>query len=446
MCVSKEDSFSCLVVNVAGDLENQIKSNLNSILDGLSISGNLNDDDIAYLGKYLKKESFIHCLDLAKVIGLSEIDHNSFEDCVNLHSIVFPASITRIGEHAFDGCKSLISIKLPESVEIIGNRAFSGCISLTSINIPSTVSYIGVGSFYGCFSLLNFNVEEGNPKYSYEDNVLFDSVDKTLLRYIPSQDCKEVNIPSKVVHIGNYAFDGCKGVETVIVNEGCTDIGERAFVNCEELQSIILPSSLNNITYNAFEGCTCMNFIEVSTLNPKYAASEGVLYSKDMTYLMLFPKAKMSPFDFPPSITKIYEGAFAGCTNIHSLILPAKLNHIHNNAFNGCENLIFISLPKTLKNIGRFAFADCTSLSEIWINSSVPPKCDTSPFAAVDMNNCLLKVPLDSEISYRNEYGWDVFKHVDESFNLTLCSAIPPLRYVYKFLRKIVRVISHLFK
>lgn len=406
-----------------GELENYITSEQLTSATSLEISGPMTDEDVVLLGKYTRSRSNISAIDMEGVTNLTSIDHNAFENCKNLEEIKLPQTIARIGDHAFDNCISLKGQKLPNSVEIVGDRAYSGCENMTSINIPNKVSYIGVGAFYGCYKLTNIDVDKNNARYENRGGVLFDNVDKTLLRYIQTKTVeKEFKTPAGVVHIGNYAFDGCKGLVSVEVSEGCTDLGERSFTRCNDLRKISFPASMNNLDYNAFDDCDALETIVVDKNNTTYKSDDGVLYIKDMKTLAICPKSKKSPFYFPETVEKINDGAFSGCKNIKSVVLPHKLKTIGNKVFSDCDQLHTVNMPNSLQHIGDFAFANCKKLSKIVVYNSVPPKCGVSPFASVDFKNCTVFVPVDAEMDFRKDYGWDSFDNIEESVKMTLGS------------------------
>lgn len=425
-------------VESAGSLENALTAEQQNIDTELAIVGVLSDEDIAFLGKFTRKKNSLRNIDLKGVNGLTSIDHNAFEMCSNLEQIVLPECIRRIGDHAFDSCKRLRSMQLPDDVEIIGDRAFSGCENLVHINVPSTVSYIGVGCFFGCYKLTELEVDTNNARYHNQENILVDIVDKTLIKYLPKKTLEShIETPAGIIHIGNYAFDGCYGLTSVSVNEGCTDLGERSFVSCKDLKEISLPSSLNNITYNAFENCDKLEVLSVKDNNPNYSSVGGVLYSKDKKKLIICPKSKKSPFFFPDTVEEINEGAFAGCSRINTIILPHSIRKINEYAFNGCAALRFISIPKNLEEIGSFSFAGCTNLKQINVYSDVPPHCGVCSFDSNISQTCRIEVPYDTEMNYRAEYGWDIFKNVKETLSLTLGTNFPPLRNLVIFFKRI---------
>lgn len=53
----------------------------------------------------------------------------------------------------------------------------------------------------------------------------------------------DVVIPSNVVEIGEYAFNGCGGITSIVIPESVVSIGSYAFRGCSSLKSITFPNS-----------------------------------------------------------------------------------------------------------------------------------------------------------------------------------------------------------
>ena len=67
----------------------------------------------------------------------------------------------------------------------------------------------------------------------------------------------------QVTSIGNYAFDGCRGLTSVIIPSCVTSIGHYAFQDCSGLTSITIPSSVTSIGWYAFSGCSGLTSITI---------------------------------------------------------------------------------------------------------------------------------------------------------------------------------------
>ncbi len=98
----------------------------------------------------------------------------------------------------------------------------------------------------------------------------------------------DVVFPENTTHISSSVFNDCKDlIETVVVNEGVTEIYGGTFENCINLTSVTLPESLEFIQPMAFAGCT-----NLKTLNlPESVTEIGGLVFDGCTNLTLSVKA-----------------------------------------------------------------------------------------------------------------------------------------------------------
>ena len=92
-----------------------------------------------------------------------------------------------------------------------------------------------------------------------------------------------VTIGNIVTSIGNYAFEGCTALTSVIFTSTSTlvTIGVAAFYNCAALTSITIPSSVTTIGNSAFFGCTAFTSITI----PSSVTSIGNFVFNDCTGL-----------------------------------------------------------------------------------------------------------------------------------------------------------------
>jgi hypothetical protein len=80
-------------------------------------------------------------------------------------------------------------------------------------------------------------------------------------------DCsnlKKVEIQGESVkRIGYSAFDGCKNLVDVKLNEGLEEIYWGAFFYCKKLPRIEIPNSVKRIGNNVFYGCETLQTINI---------------------------------------------------------------------------------------------------------------------------------------------------------------------------------------
>ena len=78
----------------------------------------------------------------------------------------------------------------------------------------------------------------------------------------------------------------------VSVPEGVMSIGKDAFSSATGIEQIVLPASVTSIHDYAFDDCEKLEDFSVKSSNTKYAASDGVLYSKDYSTIIRYPRGR----------------------------------------------------------------------------------------------------------------------------------------------------------
>ncbi len=341
-----------------------------------------------------------------------KIGDYAFFGCSSLTSITIPDGVTSIGDNAFY-CRSLTSITIPESVKTIGNDAFSYCRGLTSVTIPEGLTKIGDCAFEGCYSLTS------------------------------------ITLPSSLTSIGFGAFRDCYSLTSITLPEGVTEIGYDAFVNCRSLTSVIILGSVTEIEDRAFSYCSSLTSIDVAPNNENYTSIDGVLFSKDQTILIQYPKGKKDiiSYTIPGSVTKIGRYPFScrfltsidvasnnenytsidgvlfskdktilikypeGKKDITSYTIPDGVTEIGDGAFWDCRSLTSVTIPDGVTEIGSHAFYGCIGFTSITCKNTTPPEDGFQTFDYVD-KSIPLYVPAESVKAYKNSEGWENFRNI----------------------------------
>ena len=330
-------------VTTIGDEAFNCCNNLNSLTVNANNSNYSTENDVLFdkektlLIQYLraKRKTSYSIPDTVREIGYS-----AFYNSSNLKSIWLPNNLESIADKAFCGCSSLTGITIPNGVTAIGNEAFASCSKLLTVAIPDSVTSIGNDAFKPCKSLISITVGNNNEYYASDNGVLYDKKQKALLLYPSANNNNSYVIPDGVMTIGKMAFYSCKSLTDVTIPDSVTSIGNNAFASCSALTSITIPDSVTSIGNNALDNCKSLTSITVDENNKYYSSKDGVLFNKDRTVLILYPRSNnRKSYIIPDSVTTIEDGAFESCEFLTGILIPDSVTSIEPNSFPWIETL-----------------------------------------------------------------------------------------------------------
>lgn len=181
-------------------------------------------------------------------MNLVTIGESAFEECGNLHGVVFPDTLKRIERYAFYNCSFKgADIVLPEGVEYLGH-GFMQSSDPESIKIPASLENFADGFLVGCKG--EYLVAPEHPWLKSVNGIVFNKKGTTLYAF-PYTKTGSYSVPEGITRIDEYAFYASDLTKVVLPN-GLQEIGSKAFKNATDLTSINIPRSVKSIGEEAF--------------------------------------------------------------------------------------------------------------------------------------------------------------------------------------------------
>ncbi|MBO5370201.1 MAG: leucine-rich repeat domain-containing protein, partial [Clostridia bacterium] len=239
----------------------------------------------------------------------------------------------------------------------IGKDAFAYTeIYDNSDNWTDGVLYIGN-------HLIKFNNEQ-NGSYTVKEGTV------NISDYaFESAAISEIVLPDTVVSVGDYAFNLCDGINSVIF---CG--------NEEKWNSVSIGEGNESLT-----GATIRLFYTVDSGN----CGDNLTWTLDNEGLLT-----VSGTGDMTSWSEVTAIPWYGYReSIKTVIIEENVTGIGTSAFYGCSRMTEISLPDTLKTIGDSAFMECCSLKEI----TIPYGVTHIGYQAFDGCDALEAIYTDSE-------------------------------------------------
>ena len=163
--------------------------------------------------------------------------------------------------------------------------------------------------------------------------------------YVRDEDGNSPDSSKPVSAVGEFTMNTDEYVEVIHIGKDVKYIDETSFFYCKELKAI-----------------------EVDELNEYYTSVDGVLYTKDMKKILVYPIMKENEtgiYAIPEGVERIGKCAFYKNEALTEITLPSTLKEIGDMAFFKCENIGLVTLPDGLEKIGSDAFSYCQGMKPV---------------------------------------------------------------------------------
>ena len=251
---------------------------------------------------------------------------------------------------------------------------------------------------------------------------------------------KTVSFPESVKTIGNFAFNGCKALSDINLNN-IESIGDYAFYNCSRLTGAIVGPKVKIIGIEAFYYCTNIEKISfpeaeiicgsafkymskltsadvskceklISSCFEKCIILSDVKLSDNLQIIpsFCFSSTGLKKINLPSNLKKIEQHAFS-YSKLQELVLPEGFESIGSYAFESCP-LTLISIPYTIQSIDGSAFNKNGSvLSDVYCYAVAP--INSYAFNNDYAKSATLHVPAFSVSAYKLDDNWYKFNKIE---------------------------------
>ncbi|MBR1684061.1 MAG: leucine-rich repeat protein, partial [Clostridia bacterium] len=309
--------------------------------------------------------------------GVTVISDYVFREAQNVTSVSIPASVSRIGTGAFQSAEKLARVTFDGKITAIPAGCFSGCTALTAVVLPEGLMTIGEYAFHqaGLASII---------------------------------------IPASVVAIDETAFYEC-GQFLLIGEKGSEaesfaarmSYAFKAKGEALPVTQILLPQGI--MIYEDSSRKVAADVL------PKNAANRALTWAvADPSVALVSAEGVITPVAPGNTVLTVTAGDGSGVTascvvavigNISWSMVPKALTTIEEEAFRNNRNLTAVDLTVSkCTSIGEYAFAGCSELQIIRIPATVKTIAQTA-FAGIE-DSVIIQAPAGSTAaSYAYAHG-----------------------------------------
>lgn len=211
------------------------------------------------------------------------------------------------------------------------------------------------------------------------------------------------------------------------------------------IKTLSIPKTVIRIEedkdYGIFHYFENLEEISVDPENPIYVSKDGVLFFKDYSSLLCYPKCNTRlNYTIPNGVEEIYETAFGSAMYLNHVEMSNSIKFVRQRAFSHCENLKEVNwssrleiierdafysteldkavLPASLKELSGYAF-DTFCTMNIYCEgetpaSIIPYKGTYQPFNDETLEDGTLYVPRGAYKKYASSKYWKDFTNIQE--------------------------------
>jgi hypothetical protein len=294
-----------------------------------------------------------------------------------------PKGVVRIASNALTGgCFS--SITIPEGVTSMRMTQFEDCENLKSIHFPASLKTFiyYTGDALNLKYLDRIVVSRSNPNFYSKDGVMYSS-DGAYVIFFPSGKKGAFRLPETCKTIGDrMRYNRLSSISVSPKSKYFSSTGGVLYdskgkqIVCFPMskRSYRIPAGVKNITYlkKIKEDLKC-KAIQVSSKNKWFSAKAGVVFDSDEETLLFYPTKKRGSYKIPSSTVFIAGDAFDDAHELTSLTITKNVRRSRYSTFyfRDCKKLKSISVNQGELNYISMNFSGCDKLARLTFPSTI---------------------------------------------------------------------------
>ena len=264
---------------------------------------------------------------------------------------------------------------------LVWHHAFSLDLNITLSNAGDLINQVDVSKLDEVESLTITGDLNGTDILVIRKMVNLQTLDMTNANIVNGGQSYYENYTTSENAIGEYFFKDNKSMKHFKMPRSISQIKKGAFWGCTQLQELIITNNVKTIEGgNVFDGCSGLNSVIIEDGNGGIFIGASFIDSPLETVYMgrgvkyndhnspFLGNATLQKITFNDKINVIELSEFRNCLGITSITLPKELKRIEDSAFEGCVNLKEIVIGSDLATIKKNAFYRCESLEKISIS------------------------------------------------------------------------------
>lgn len=291
--------------------------------------------------------------------------------------ITFGKNIYAVDMGWFDKCANLKRINMPPELQSVDSYVeYSGLESLEKVTLSESNKYFSIyddtlySKDYKTLYVMPFGKSSLELAPQVESIVYLDMINDRYKNVLTKNSFSEINISSQnqyFVTVDGVLYD--KDITKIMLLPG-------------KMTSYKMPATVNDITgiLNGFFGETEDNIannslsdISVEKENLLYVSKDGVLFSKDMNKLYVYPQEKKGNYTLPDETTLMDMFAFTEARGLTGLTISENCDRIYMD-ISGCATLKKITVKDGVDTF-RIKAAETLNISSLKLGKDVSDIC-----------------------------------------------------------------------